>query len=72
MEQLIAIILPYDLANSEWSTVLLVYRNMDNWVEGQPIPCWLGPLDSALYIAASAQPNGLPIPGNIEPLQFRG
>jgi hypothetical protein len=72
MEQSITLNLPYDLTKSQWSTVMLVYRNMDNWIEGQSLPCWFGPLDSSQFIAASVEPGGLQISGTIDPLLFRG
>lgn len=72
MEQSITLNVPYDLTESEWSKVMAVYREMDGWVEGQPLPCWFGPLESARYVAASVEPSGLQISGTIEPLLFRG
>jgi hypothetical protein len=72
MEQSITLNLPYDLTDSEWAKVLAVYRSMDGWLEGQELPCWFGSLDSAQFVAASVEPSGLLIEGNLEPLLFRG
>jgi len=72
MSESITLNLPYDLADSEWAKVLAVYGSMDEWVPGQQVPCWFGPLDSASYVAASVEPSGLQLAGNIDPLLFRG
>jgi hypothetical protein len=72
IEQSITLNLTYDLTESEWSKVMAVYRAMDGWIEGQELPCWFGPLDSARFVAASVEPSGLQISGRIEPLLFRG
>jgi len=72
MEQAITLNLSRDLTESEWSRVMAVYRDMGDWVEGQPLPCWFGPLDSPRFVAASVEPSGLLVSGNIEPLLFRG
>ncbi|AXQ27972.1 hypothetical protein D0B54_04460 [Solimonas sp. K1W22B-7] len=72
MEQSITLNLPYDLTDAEWSKVGDVYREMGDWIEGQDLPCWFGPLDSARFIAASVEPSGLQIAGNMNPELFRG
>ncbi|WP_116808196.1 hypothetical protein [Steroidobacter cummioxidans] len=72
MEQSITLNLPYDLTDAEWMKVLAVYRAMDGWVEGQNLPCWFGPLDSSRFVAASVEPSGLLVEGNLEPELFRG
>lgn len=72
MRQSITLNLPYDLAEADWAKVMVVYESMDDWVPGQSMPCWFGPLDSAAYLAASIEPSGLLLEGNVEPLLFRG
>jgi hypothetical protein len=72
MSQSITLNLPYDLAESEWAKVMAVYETMDGWMPGQSVPCWFGPLDSSMYLAASAEPSGLLLEGNVDPLLFRG
>jgi hypothetical protein len=72
MSQLITLNLPYDLSDSECAKVMVVYESMDNWVPGQPVPCWFGPLDSSKYLAASVEPSGLLLEGNVDPILFRG
>ena len=72
MSQSITLNLPYDLAEAERAKVLAVYESMDDWVPGQSMPCWFGPLDSAKYLAASIEPSGLLLEGNIDPQLFRG
>jgi hypothetical protein len=47
MQQSIALNLPYDLTDAEWTKVVAVYRAMGDWIEGQDIPCWFGPLNSS-------------------------
>ena len=72
MEQSITLNLPYDLPESDWSKVMNVYRQMDEWVDGEEVACWFGPLNSARFVAASVEPSGLHVSGNIDPLLFRG
>ena len=72
MSQSITLNLPSDLADSEWAKVMAVYESMDDWVPEQAVPCWFGPLDSPKYLAASVEPSGLLLEGNIDPLLFRG
>ncbi|RZU47028.1 hypothetical protein EV700_1417 [Fluviicoccus keumensis] len=72
MNQSITLNLPNDLADFEWAKVMAVYETMDAWVAGQELPCWFGPLDSSRYLAASVEPSGLLLEGNLEPLVFRG
>lgn len=72
MEQSITLNLPYDLTDSEWEKVMTVYRAMNGWVEGQDVPCWFGALDGPQFVAASVEPSGLVVSGNLEPLLFRG
>lgn len=71
MSQSITLNLPYDLAEAEWAKVMTVYESMDDWVPGQPVPCWFGPLDSSKYLAASVESSGLLLEGNVDPLLFR-
>lgn len=68
----ITINLPYDLSESEWAKVMAVYESMNDWVPGQAMPCWFGSLDSPRYLAASIEPGGLLLEGNVDPLLFRG
>ena len=70
MIQSITLNLPYDLSKSDWDTVLTVYRSMDGWLEEHS--CWFGPLHSERFIAASVEPGGLLVEGNVDPLLFRG
>lgn len=72
MEESITLNLPDSLSESDWTKVMAVYREMDGWVEGQALPCWFGPLDGVQFVAASVEPSGLVISGNIDPLLFRG
>jgi len=72
MSESITLNLPYDLADADWAKVMEVYGSMDEWVPNQPVPCWFGPLDGARYVAASVEPSGLLLAGNIDPLLFRG
>ena len=72
MEQSITLNLPRDLSDLEWSKVMNVYLDMGDWIEGEAVPCWFGPLDSARFITASVEPSGLLISGSIDPLLFRG
>ena len=72
MEQSITLNLPYNLSKSEWAKIMAVYREMGEWCEGQQVPCWFGSLDSSRFIAASVEPSGLHVSGNIDPLLFRG
>ena len=72
MSQSITLNLPYDLTESEWAKVLSVYESMNEWVPAQSVPCWFGPLDGATYLAASVEPGGLLLEGNVDPLLFRG
>ena len=72
MQQSITLNLPYDLSDSQWSKVMAVYRSMDGWVDEQELPCWFGPVDSSQFVAASVEPSGLLLEGNLEPLLFRG
>jgi len=72
MSQSITLNLPYDLSASEWAKVMVVYESMEAWVPGQALPCWFGPLGSAVYLAASVEPSGLLLEGNLDPLLFRG
>jgi hypothetical protein len=72
MIQSITLNLPYDLPEAEWIKVMAVYRSMDGWVEGEELPCWFGKLDAAQFVAASIEPSGLLLEGNLNPLLFRG
>lgn len=72
MSQAITLNLPYNLADSEWTKVFAIYESMDEWVPGQAVPCWFGPLDSPWYVAASVEPSGLLLEGNVDPVLFRG
>jgi hypothetical protein len=64
--------IPYDLTEVEWEKVMLAYREMGEFVEGEQVACWLGPLDSERFIAASVEPSGLLVSGTVDPLLFRG
>ena len=70
MHQSITLNLPHDLSDSEWDKVATVYRSMDGWIDEHA--CWFGPWQSERYIAASAEPSGLLVEGNMDPLLFRG
>ena len=72
MTQSITLNLPYDLDDAEWAKVHAVYESMDEWQPGQSRPCWFGPLDSPQFLAASVEPSGLLIEGELEPFLFRG
>ena len=72
MHQSITLNLPYDLSAAEWANIQAVYESMDEWLPGQALPCWFGPLDSPQYLAASVEPSGLVIEGELDPLLFRG
>lgn len=72
MNQSITLNLPYDLADADWAKVQAVYESMDGWLPGQPLSCWFGPLDSAQFVAASVEPSGLHLAGNVDSLLFRG
>jgi hypothetical protein len=72
MSQSITLNLPYDLADSEWAKVTAVYESMGDWVPGQAVACWFGPLDSSNFLAASIEPSGLVLEGKVDPLLFRG
>lgn len=72
MNQSITLNLPYDLAGSEWAKVLAVYESMGDWVPGQAVACWFGPPGSSRYLAASIEPSGLLLDGNVDPVLFRG
>lgn len=72
MSQSITLNLPYDLGDSDWAKVMTVYESMGDWVPEQAVPCWFGPLGGSQYIAASVEPSGLLLEGNIEPLLFQG
>lgn len=72
MEQSITLNLPYDLTEEEWAKVAVVYRAMGDWIDGQEAPCWFGPLDASRFVAASVEPSGLVVQGNLEPDHFRG
>lgn len=72
MKQSITLNLPYALSDSEWAKVMTVYRSMDGWIEKQELPCWFGPLNGPQFVAASIEPSGLVIAGNLDPLLFRG
>jgi hypothetical protein len=72
MEHSITLNLPCDLSESQWTKVMGVYREMGEWVEGQQVACWFGPLNSDRFIAASIEPSGLHVSGTIDPLLFRG
>lgn len=72
MNQSITLNLPYNLAEPEWAKVIAVYESMDAWVPGQALPCWFGTLHSSKYLAASVEPSGLVLEGNVDPLLFRG
>jgi hypothetical protein len=70
MKQSITLNLPYDLPDAEWDKVYAVYRAMDGWMEEHW--SWFGAWQSERYIAASVEPSGLLVEGNIDPLLFRG
>lgn len=70
MIQSITLNLPYDLSNADWDKVTAIYRAMDGWIE--EYSTWFGPQDSEHFIAASVEPSGLLVEGNIDPLLFRG
>lgn len=72
MNQSITLNLPYDLAEADWVKVQAVYESMDGWFPGQPLSCWFGPLDSSQFVAASVEPSGLHLAGNLDSLLFRG
>ena len=72
MEQTITLNLPYDLSELEWEKVARVYREMGEWVEGQEVACWFGPINTARFVAASVEPSGLLVTGNIDSQLFRG
>ena len=72
MSQSITLNLPYDLSEAEWVKVMAVYRSMDGWVEGEELPCWFGKLNGTKFVAASIEPSGLLLEGNLDPLLFRG
>jgi len=72
MQQSITLNLPDDLSDSQWSEVMAVYRSMDGWVGEQDLPCWFGPVDGSQFVAASVEPSGLLLEGDLEPLLFRG
>lgn len=70
MVQAITLNLPYDLSDAEWDKVAAVYRSMDGWIEEHA--SWFGPWQSERYIAASVEPGGLLVEGNVDPDVFRG
>lgn len=70
MHQSITLNLPYELSDSDWDKVSAVYRSMDGWMEEHG--SWFGPWQSERYIAASVEPSGLLVEGNVDPLLFRG
>jgi hypothetical protein len=70
MIQSITLNLPSDLTNADWDKVLAVYRSMDGWLEEHN--SWFGSCDSERFITTSAEPSGLLIEGNVDPLLFRG
>ncbi len=45
---------------------------MGDWVSGQAVACWLGPLGSSNFLAASVEPSCLVLEGNVDSLLFRG
>jgi len=51
MNQSITLNLPHDLAEANWVKVMVVYRSMDGWVEGEELPCWFGTLNATQYVA---------------------
>jgi hypothetical protein len=70
MIQSVTLNLPYDLSNAQWDKVSSVYRSMDGWIEEHS--SWFGPWQSERYIAASVEPSGLLVEGNVDPLFFSG
>ena len=72
MNQSITLNLPYDLNDEEWAKIRAVYESMDEWQSGQALPCWFGALDSPQNLAASVEPSGLLIEGELDLLLFRG
>jgi len=72
MNQSSTLNLPYDLADADWAKIQAVYESMDGWLPGQPVACWFGPLDSAQFVAASVEPSGLHLAGNLDSQLFRG
>jgi hypothetical protein len=70
MEKSSTLNLPGNLTDAEWDKVMDVYQAMNGWLDGQDLPCWYGPPDSAQFIAASIEPSGLQISGNVPPLMF--
>ncbi|GGY41297.1 hypothetical protein [Pseudoduganella albidiflava] len=62
--------LPYDLSGADWVKVSAVYRSMNGWLDEHS--SWFGPWGSERFIAASAEPSGLLVEGNVDPLFFRG
>lgn len=72
MSESITLNVPYELAEFEWAKVIAVYETMDDWVPGQAVPCWFGPLGDPRCLTASVEPSGLLLEGNVDPLLFRG
>jgi len=68
MVQTITLNLPYDLSDAEWDKVAAVYRSMDGWIEEHA--GWFGPWQGERYIAASVEPSGLLVEGNVDPRLF--
>lgn len=73
MKQSITLNLPVNLSPQEWQKVTSVYESLDGWLGPQSeIPYWYGKEGESRYISASAEPSGLLLEGQIEPLFWTG
>lgn len=67
MHQTITLNVDPHLSDEQWEKVDRVYRGLDGWIEGAPMPCWYGNADGMPRITVSAEPSGLVLEGNVEP-----
>ncbi|MGB3511620.1 MAG: hypothetical protein WBA93_20755 [Microcoleaceae cyanobacterium] len=72
VKQTITLNLPYDLSDSDWEKVSIVYKQMDGWIDNHDGPYWFGTEEDDQYIWASVEPSGLLLSGKIDEMIWIG